>query len=177
MNADWPMLTAAIIRQTIDKRIATNGVCTLMLAGGKTVQPIYRCWSEQQDFPHDSIEYFFGDERCVLPEHPDSNYGQAMRLLFPDGVPPHVSIHRVYAEEVDEDMAARRYESDLPATIDVLLLGMGEDGHIASLFPGDRALLETTRRVLPVIGPKPPKQRLTITPPVIKSAESIFLLR
>ena len=176
MNVGWPILAAATIRKAVDKIIAAKGECTLILAGGKTVEPVYRCWAEQQDFPHDRIKYFFGDERCVSPDHPNSNYRRAMKLLFPDGAPPHVSIHRVYAEEPNEDAVARRYESELPDTIDVLLVGMGEDGHIASLFPGDRALLETTRRVLPVIGPKPPKQRFTITPPVIRSAKSIFLL-
>jgi 6-phosphogluconolactonase len=176
IDTNWPSLAAVTIRQAIDKTIASKGRCTLMLAGGKTVEPVYSSWATQRDFPHDQITYFFGDERCVTPDHPDSNYGQAMRFLFPDGAPPLLSCHRIKAEEPDKDAASRSYEDILPDAVDIVLLGMGEDGHIASLFPGDQALLETTRRVLPVIGPKQPKQRLTITPPVISKADLVFLL-
>ena len=94
----------------------------------------------------------------------------AKAALF-DRVPlPATNIHRMVAELADQDAAARAYEALLPARISVLVLGIGEDGHTASLFPGSPALHERVRRVLPVIGPKPPPQRLSITPKVIEAA-------
>jgi 6-phosphogluconolactonase/glucosamine-6-phosphate isomerase/deaminase len=78
--------------------------------------------------------------------------------------------------EEQPDRAAQAYESILPERIDVLLLGMGADGHTASLFPGSAALDEVTRRVMPVIGNKPPMQRLSVTPPVIQQAKHLLLM-
>lgn len=74
------------------------------------------------------------------------------------------------------ELAAQEYEALLPDQIDILLLGMGGDGHTASLFPGSVALDESARRILPVIGSKPPPQRLTITPVVINSARKVLVL-
>ncbi len=76
----------------------------------------------------------------------------------------------------DRAAAARDYEAALPEALDVLVLGIGEDGHTASLFPGAGALSEVERRVLPVTGPKPPPERLTITPPVIAAARHVVVL-
>ena len=160
----------------MDAAIESRGECTLMLTGGMTIQAVYRHWAKQAGFPHDKVRYFFGDERCVPPDHADSNYGKVMQSLFPNGKPNDVNIHRMEGEDPDYDAAAKRYEAILPDVIEVLLFGMGEDGHIASLFPGDPALLESDRRVVPVIGPKPPLWRLTITPPVIAAARQVFLL-
>ncbi len=75
-----------------------------------------------------------------------------------------------------EKTAAREYERSLPPRLDVLLLGMGRDGHTASLFPGSAALDERRRLVLPVLGPKPPAERLTITPPVIEAARRVAVI-
>ncbi len=94
-----------------------------------------------------------------------------------DRVPlPAANIHRIIAEDPDQDAAARAYEALLPERISVMVLGIGEDGHTASLFPGSPALNERKRRVLPVLGPKPPPQRLSITPPVIESAGLCIVL-
>jgi 6-phosphogluconolactonase len=80
------------------------------------------------------------------------------------------------AERSDRDAAAREYECLLPPRLDVLLLGMGSDGHTASLFPGSDALDELHRLVIPVVGPKPPRERLTITPPVIEAARKVAVI-
>jgi 6-phosphogluconolactonase len=80
------------------------------------------------------------------------------------------------AENPDREAAARAYEALLPDSIDVLVLGIGEDGHTASLFPGAASLREAERRVLAVVGPKPPPERLTITPPVILAARHRIVL-
>jgi 6-phosphogluconolactonase len=79
-------------------------------------------------------------------------------------------------ESPNREQAARDYEAALPEALDVLVLGIGEDGHTASLFPNSSALTETARRVLPVIGPKPPPERLTLTPPVLAAARFVLVL-
>ena len=89
---------------------------------------------------------------------------------------PRVSIHRMPGEWADHDAAANEYERLLPAGLDVLLLGMGADGHTASLFPHSPALAEHARRVVPAIGPQPLPWRLTITPPVIQTAANVIVL-
>jgi 6-phosphogluconolactonase/glucosamine-6-phosphate isomerase/deaminase len=114
---------------------------------------------------------FFGDERCVLPDNAESNYGIAMQTLFLHGVPVRCAVFRMGADAADREAAAQRYADLLPDSIDVLLLGVGEEGHIASLFPNSASLQERKRRVIPITGPKPPFERLTITPPVIAQAK------
>jgi 6-phosphogluconolactonase len=148
-----------------------------MLTGGSSAEGVYKVWAKLPAFKKMSgVKFYFGDERCVPPEHPESNYGMAMRTLFGKGVPIGCSVLRMEAEEVDRESAALRYESLLPLKIDVLLLGVGEDGHIASLYPGSSNLQEKTRKVLPAKGDKPPVDRLTILPSVITQANAIFVL-
>jgi 6-phosphogluconolactonase len=166
--ADW-------IRQKIDEVLQQAESCSLMLAGGGTPMPIYKRLATQTDLPWHRIVIYFGDERCVPPLTPENNAFMAISQLFPRGVPEGVSVHRMCGEE-DPDKAAQAYESLLPPRIDILLLGMGDDGHTASIFPGSVALDEEQRRVMPVIGNKPPMQRLTITPSVICEARHLLVM-
>jgi 6-phosphogluconolactonase len=122
------------------------------------------------------IKFLFGDERCVPPDHVDSNYALVLKTLLDKGMSSGCTIARMEAENPDREAAAKAYEKLLPEAVDVLLLGMGADGHIASLFPGSSALLQRERSVIPVKGPKLPYKRLTVTPKVIASAKSTFLL-
>jgi len=96
--------------------------------------------------------------------------------LVAKGVPTGCSIARMEAENPDRKAAAKAYEKLLPEAIDVLLLGMGTDGHVASLFPHSSVLKSTHRSVVPVTGPKPPHERLTVTPKIVTRARSVFLL-
>ncbi len=138
---------------------------------------MYSAWSREFNiYSLENVGFYFGDERCVPPDHPESNYGMAMGTLFEAGMPQGCTVHRMEAESYDLEAAADRYAAVLPESIDILLLGVGEDGHIASLFPYSAALHENRRRVLPIIGPKRPCQRLTITPPVILQAHSTVVL-
>jgi 6-phosphogluconolactonase len=125
------------------------------------------------DWAH--IDLFWIDERAVPPDHPDSNYGMASRLLLtPARVPP-PRIHRMQGELPELDQAARRASDELrsvagdPPRLDLALVGVGEDGHVASIFPGLRRA-----PVDPVIAvhdaPKPPARRLTMTLPVLADA-------
>ena len=116
----------------------------------------------------------FGDERCVSPNDPDSNYRFACDALFPHGLLAWAVIHRIEAEDVDA--AARRYAAAIPDRVDILLLSMGDDGHIASLFPYGEGLHESTKRVLPVVGPKLGVRLITVTPSVLLRARETFVM-
>lgn len=174
--AKWPGLAADIIMRDIKSAISRRGICNIMLTGGNTAERLYRQWSDSSVLPLEHIRFFFGDERCVPPDHSDSNYALVVKTLLDKSKPAHGSIMRIEAERCDRDAAARAYEKLLPEKIDVLLLGMGTDGHIASLFPFAPALQSTHRSVLPVTGPSHPRERLTITPRIISCADSVYLL-
>jgi 6-phosphogluconolactonase len=119
---------------------------------------------------------YFGDERGVPPDDPESNYRMAMEVLLSRVAIPAERIHRIKGESHDLDAAAATYARELPAALDVLILGMGADGHTASLFPGSPALREHQRRAVAVDRPKPPRRRITITPPVIVAAGHVVML-
>lgn len=163
------------ILQAVSDVLAKRSDCYLMLAGGGTPLPVYRALA-RRDLPWARIVCLFGDERCVPPDDTQSNYGSITQALFPLGIPPDVRIFRMRGEEEDREDAALQYGAIMPDRVDVLLLGIGEDGHTASLFPGSAALEETDRKVMPAVGAKPPPHRLTITPPVILSAHEILVM-
>jgi 6-phosphogluconolactonase len=165
-SAEW---LAEAIRQTL----ARGGRCSFALSGGKTVGPIYRTLAAMP-LPWERVDFYFADERCVPPDHLESNYFLADENLFrPAGVKLD-QVRRMQGEREDREAAARDYEALLPPTLDVVLLGMGEDGHTASLFPGLEAVEERVRRVLAVVGPKPPPWRLTLTLPVLVGARKVL---
>lgn len=175
--AGWPKMAAALVQGRIDSILQRQGQCGVMLTGGRSAERLYGVWSEFPEFQLlKGVRFYFGDERCVPADHPESNYGMAMRSLFRRGVPAGCAVFPMDGADPDCEAAARRYDKTLPEKVDVLLLGVGEDGHIASLFPGSEALREAGRRVVPIVGPKLPHERLTITPPVINRAGSIFVL-
>jgi 6-phosphogluconolactonase len=164
---------AAWLGLEVTRAIAERGSCALGLAGGRTPEPVYRELAADSSIDWSRVDVFFGDERAVPPDHPESNY-RMVHLALLSRVPiPASKVHRIEAERPDREAAAREYEGALPARLDILLLGMGPDGHIASLFPGSAALEERQRLVVPVTSAKPPAERLTITPPVIEAARKL----
>ena len=170
--AEW--LAAAV-----EAALRERGHCAVALSGGATPRPVYERLARDPlagRIRWRDVEVFFGDERAVLPGDPASNYHMAMGALLGRVPIPAAGIHRMEAERADRDAAARAYERQLPERLDVLLLGMGADGHTASLFPGAAALDERARRVVPATGPTPPRERLTITPPVIGAARRVAVL-
>jgi 6-phosphogluconolactonase len=178
--ASWP---AELARQAaewlgleVTRTIAERGSCALGLAGGRTPEPVYGELAAGSSIDWTKVRVFFGDERAVPPDHPDSNYFMVHLALLSRVPIPAGNVHRMEAERVDREAAAREYERSLPPQLDVLLLGMGRDGHTASLFPGSAALDERHRLVLPVLGSKPPAERLTITPPVIEAARKVAVI-
>jgi len=155
-----------------------KGKCSIMLTGGRSASQLYKAWSQHLysiKQPTD-IQFFLGDERCVAADHAESNYRMMMTDLFPNRIPAGMSLHRMEADAKDLLVASDAYSQQLPDEIDVLLLSIGEDGHIASLFPQSAALHEHSKQVIPISGPKFPYQRLTITPKVIKSARQVFVM-
>ena len=171
-----PEVAARRIAQVIEQAVAQRGRAGVALAGGTTPRAVYRRLAEMSDLPWENIEIYFGDERAVPPADPQSNYRMARESLL-DAVPiPPAQIHRMPAERTDRETAAAEYAALLPPRLDLIVLGIGEDGHTASLFPGSAALHERTRKVLAVAGAKPPPGRLTVTPPVIAAAVDKIVL-
>ena len=177
---------AAFILERAGKAIAERSEFRIALSGGNTPAPVYRRVAvEAHDLQWKSVRFTFGDERCVPPDNPESNFRMAREtLLAPAGV-PEKSILRMRGE-IDPQIAAQEYEDRLDLMArqhnepiyrhDLILLGLGDDGHTASLFPGTAALEETTRRVVANFVPKLNAWRLTFTFPLINQARHILFL-
>ena len=171
-----PETAARHIAESIEQAIADHGRASVMLAGGSTPRAVHRQLALNPRIAWDKVEIFFGDERAVPPGDPQSNYRMARESLLDAVSIPSSQIHRMPAERPDREAAAEEYARRLPERLDLIILGLGEDGHTASLFPGSSALRETARKVVAVMGPKASPQRLTITPPVIAAAREKIIL-
>jgi 6-phosphogluconolactonase len=163
-----------------------HGRFCLALAGGSTPKSLYALLASGAipNIPWDKIFFFFGDERHVPPDHPDSNYRMAQEAMLSKA--PHENVFRIHAEERDADAAARAYEQTICKffglqtgefpRFDLMLLGMGPDGHTASLFPGSPALKDEYRLVVANWVEKFKSYRITLTWPVINHAACVMFL-
>jgi 6-phosphogluconolactonase len=170
---------ATWIAMAVESSIRQRGHCALALAGGKTPRLVYQHLAARplsERVAWESVAIYFGDERCVPPDDPESNFLMANETLLGRIPIPPSQIHRMEGERPDREASARAYERLLPDQLDILLLGMGSDGHTASIFPRSRAVREQRRRVIPSTSPHPPAWRLTITPPVIRDARMIGVI-
>lgn len=171
----------------IEQAVTDQGYCTLALAGGSTPKPIYEGLA-QRDLPWDKIHIFWGDERYVPVDHPDSNAGMAKRAWL-DRVPiPADQIWVTPTTEGNPAQSAQRYDDQLKAAFtplqplasegfprfDLIWLGMGDDGHTASLFPHTAALAVTDRWV--TVGDKDGEPRLTFTVPLINHSHRVMVV-
>jgi 6-phosphogluconolactonase len=158
----------------------------IALSGGNTPRPVYTEFVRiGRDLPWDRVHFTFGDERCVPPDDPQSNFRMARESLFVPGAVPEKSIARMRGE-IDPQIAAQEYQDGLDVLAaqrgemiyrhDLILLGVGDDGHTASLFPGTAALEETTRKVVANFVPKFDTWRLTFTYPLINQARHVCFL-
>jgi 6-phosphogluconolactonase len=190
--------TCRLAEECVERR----GTFTLALSGGNTPRPVYEAlaWPPFDiRMPWRDIHLFWGDERCVPSDHPDSNFAMAFRSLISKVPVPSQNVHRISAELSPEE-AAETYEKVLGEffrsfvkterhspvsrggepflSFDLILLGVGKDGHTASLFPGHQALEERKRWVAVVRGPygSPPVPRITLTLPVINRAECVLFM-
>jgi 6-phosphogluconolactonase len=174
---EWADAAARRIAAGLHAGVAARGKATILLAGGNTPRPAYAQLAELfPRLPWDRIDVFFGDERAVPPDHPGANYRMAAETLLDPARVPDERRHRMPAERPDREAAAHEYAELLPERPDLVLLGIGADCHIASLFPGASALHEQERRVVSVQSPRPPTWRLTVTPPVIAAARERIVL-
>ncbi len=171
------------IIDSAQQAIETRGEFTLTLSGGSTPLAVYAQLLEKADLlDWHKVFLFWGDERCVPPDHPDSNFGQAKTLLV-DSLPiPRENVFRILGE-LEPATAAQDYEEMLSAffhnkekSLDLVLLGLGEDGHIASLFPGSPALEVSDHWVTETVQPSSGQPRITLTFPAINSAREILFL-
>ncbi|HEY1420916.1 MAG TPA: 6-phosphogluconolactonase [Candidatus Dormibacteraeota bacterium] len=151
-----------------------EGARTLVLAGGTTPRRCYELLSHL-DVEWGRVSVLFGDERCVHPDHPDSNYRMARQALL-DRTSP-ATVHRMPAE-LGPDEAAGLYAHIVAAVapLDLVHLGVGEDGHTASLFPGHAALQASGLVVGIRDSPKPPSQRVTLTLHALQAARRVIIL-
>ena len=157
--------------------IAARGVFSLALTGGSAASSLYPALA-LADVEWSRVHVYFGDERCVPPDHADSNYKLA-RDAFLSKVPLVLAnVHRMLGE-LDRVEAAECYERELPegGVIDVVHLGLGPDGHVCSLFP-DHPLLDERARLVASLddSPKPPPSRITLTLPALERARSVWFL-
>jgi 6-phosphogluconolactonase len=178
--ADWLLARA----------LATDGRFAVCLTGGSTPKRLYELlatapWLER--FPWHRTHWFWGDERFVPHDDPQSNFHMAHEALLARAPIPADHIHAIQTDGISPAESAARYETTLKRfygadvlradrpLFDLTLLGLGEDGHIASLFPGSPALRETKRWVLPILGENP-LDRITLTYPAIESSRAIAFL-
>jgi 6-phosphogluconolactonase len=177
---------AYFILEQAHKAIGERNEFRIALSGGNTPRPVYsRLAAIARDLPWELVRITFGDERCVPPDDRESNYRMAQEtLLAPAGI-PEKSILRLRGE-IDPQLAAQEYEDHLNLIAterresvyrhDLILLGLGDDGHTASLFPGTAALEERTRRVVANFVPRLNAWRLTFTFPLINHARHILFM-
>jgi 6-phosphogluconolactonase len=174
-----------------DEGVRARGRFTVALSGGSTPKAVYRLLAGEvggfrSRVPWDKVHFFWGDERHVPPDHPDSNFRMAYETMLSRVPIPPSNVHRIPAENPDAGKAAEEYEQSLGEffaltsgqlpRFDLILLGMGSDGHTASLFPGADELHEQTRLVAAPWVEKLDARRITLTPPPLNNAAHVIVL-
>jgi 6-phosphogluconolactonase len=190
---DLDLATAALarhLRAVARQAVRERGRFEIVLSGGQTPVPLYRRLARRAGggWPWESTEVYFADERCVPPDHPDSNFRSAWETLLSLVPIPRRQVHRIRGELADPAEAARRYArllGPMPGRdgpnaprFDLVLLGIGPDGHTASVFPGSAAARERRRPVVAVTAPaRPPVvPRITLTLGTLSSAREVCFL-
>jgi 6-phosphogluconolactonase len=188
--ADADAVAARAAELLAGELIAASGPAAVCLSGGSTPKRLYTllatpAWRAR--IPWERVHWFWGDERCVPHDHPDSNFGLTRAALLEAVNAPAANVHPVPTEGLAPEVAAAAYAGELQrwygaAVLDpgrplfaVNLLGLGEDGHTASLFPGTAALAERQRWAVPVTGARP-EPRVSLTYPVLESARLTLML-
>lgn len=188
VHDDAEALSQAAAHWLTERALAQDGRLAVVLAGGSTPRRMYELLAsaEREQFPWDRLHWFFGDERFVPHDHPDSNLRMAREAMLSKAPVPADNIHPIPFSDTPEQAAAQ-YEAMLQTyygtgtfdpsrpLFDVALLGLGEDGHTASLFPGRPELNERERWTAAVVGAMP-QPRVTLTYPVLESSRAVAFL-
>ena len=165
---------AAVVADRLAAAAAAGG--DISLAGGRTPALAYGLLAARAGIDWTRVRLWFGDERSVPPDDPEANYRLVAETLLGPAAVPAESVRRIHGED-DPDAAAAAYAGAIDGVVlDLALLGLGEDGHTASLFPGDPALDERVRLAVAVTASKPPPRRITLTYPVFEAARSVIIL-
>ena len=175
------------ITKSAEEAIAARGRFTIALSGGDTPKPVYRLLAQEPRIDWDRVHVFWGDDRHVPPNHPESNFGMAMDTLLSKVSIPLDNVHRMRTEKRDAERAAEEYAWTLRSAFgldegewprfDLVLMGIGEDGHTASLFPGSEAVRERSRLVIAPWVSSLGTFRITLTAPVFnRAALALFLV-
>ena len=176
---------ARAIKDSLAKLLQDSEIVPLVLAGGKTPASVYELLADRplrDGLDWHRIHFFWGDERCVPPQNPESNFRMASESLLSRVPVQKRQVHRIEAELAEPAEAARRYEAQILAffpgatlpSFDLVLLGMGADGHTASLFPG--ATWDERRLVVPVYAPALKSYRISMTPRLLNAARRIVFI-
>lgn len=173
----------SIVVDKVQAAIAARGRCTIALAGGSTPEPLYAQLATQT-LPWEHIHIFWGDERYVPATHPDSNEGMARRTWLDKVAFPPENIHPMPTANADPAASASQHERELQQffelqpgefpSFDIILLGIGDDGHTASLFPHTEALKVSDRLI--TVGNKDGQPRVTFTAALINHAHAVLFL-
>ena len=186
-NAQQVAVEASLrIAKSLRNAIKMEGRATLALSGGNTPRSTYALLAKEPSLDWEKVDIFWVDERAVAPTSDRSNFRLVKETLVDGAKCPSDNVHRMPADATDLDQAARDYEAlirevvlageDGVPAFDVLVLGIGPDGHTASLFPGESTVEEVERLVLAVPAKGDREARLTITPPVIEHARAVLVI-
>lgn len=182
-QADLISRSLTLVQEKILAAIAQRGICTIALSGGSTPKALYEAIAKQ-NLPWEKIHVFWGDERYVPPDHPDSNQRMARQAWLDRVNIPSNNIHPMPTSAGDPAADVLKHQTEIEEffsisagevpIFDIVLLGMGDDGHTASLFPHTEALLVSDRLI--TVGNKDGQPRLTFTAPLINNAREVIFI-
>ncbi|MGH9710233.1 MAG: 6-phosphogluconolactonase [Candidatus Acidiferrales bacterium] len=185
---DLDALSRAVVEDSVrvvNEAVGARGRCMIALSGGRTPEKAYELWSTEfrTKMPWAKTHFFWGDERFVPANDPKNNYRMAREALFQHIPVPAENIHPIATKFAQADEAARTYEkvlrefiSETGSSFDLMFLGVGGEGHTASLFPDSPALREAKRWVVGVQAPVEPPVRISLTFPILRRARATYFL-
>lgn len=188
MFGDLDALSHAVSEECVraaNEAVSARGGFLIALSGGRTPERAYQIWSTEyrEKMPWTKTHFFWGDERFVGADDPKSNYRMARESLFKNAPVPPENIHPIRTDFPQPEQAAQEYEKTLRMFIgesgpsfDLMLLGLGVEGHTASLFPGSPALAEREKWAMGVHAPAEPPVRISLTFPVLRRARATYFL-
>lgn len=180
---DVAKAAAQIFAEKSSEAVAARGYFTVALSGGSTPKLLYQVLADRdkEHVPWMNVQFFWSDERHVPPDHPESNYRMANDAMLSHVPVSSENVHRVTSENPDAAHAAKEYEEEIlkfvaGSRFDLILLGLGNDGHTASIFPDSEVLHETKRLVVAPFVEKLNTYRITMTLPLINHARTVMFL-